>query len=301
MTMKIRYTVIDGEVIAEKRNGVRRQYVPDSVGSTVALLDNTQAQTDTFVYWPYGDIQSRTGTTPTPFKYIGTAGYYATLAKQIYVRFRFYNATTIRWDTKETDLDSSEWYTYSYNNPVSFIDPDGQRPAPPKGGANPPKNLPAPGILQPGQCPGSDAYQMVNSALKNKACSDALKKACGVSTIVEVVRMFRPQFKETGHHTIYVSDVCQDPINYSSCENWMNLQIPKSPCQKGCQPVGICFTSRSCNDSTKKKASALLWELVNGCTCCTTGQGNEKPSSEVTKACGFGGLKPGRTTKQQLF
>lgn len=50
MAMKARYTVIDGEVIAEKRNGVRSLYVPDPLGSTRALLDNTQAQTDTFSY-----------------------------------------------------------------------------------------------------------------------------------------------------------------------------------------------------------------------------------------------------------
>ena len=46
MTMTTRYTVIDGEIIAEKRNGVRKQYVPDSQGSTVALLDNTQTPTE---------------------------------------------------------------------------------------------------------------------------------------------------------------------------------------------------------------------------------------------------------------
>ena len=61
--MKARYTVIDGEIIAEKRNGVRSLYVPDPLGSTVALLDNTQAQTDTFSYWPYGENDTRTGAT----------------------------------------------------------------------------------------------------------------------------------------------------------------------------------------------------------------------------------------------
>jgi hypothetical protein len=72
----VRYTVMDGEIIAEKRAGVRRFYVPDPLGSTRALLDNTQTQTDTFDYWPYGEERSRTGTTPTPFRFVGTAGYY---------------------------------------------------------------------------------------------------------------------------------------------------------------------------------------------------------------------------------
>ena len=30
--MKTRYTVLDGEIIAEKRSGVRKQYVPDPLG-----------------------------------------------------------------------------------------------------------------------------------------------------------------------------------------------------------------------------------------------------------------------------
>jgi hypothetical protein len=72
MAMKARYTVINGEVIAEKRTGVRRLYVPNPLGSTVALLDNTQAKTDTFEYWPYGEERSRTGTTATPFRFLGT-------------------------------------------------------------------------------------------------------------------------------------------------------------------------------------------------------------------------------------
>ena len=76
MPMKVRYTTLDGEIVAESRGGVRKQYVPDPLGSTVALLDGTQSITDTFRYWPYGEVASRTGTTPTPFQYVGTKGYY---------------------------------------------------------------------------------------------------------------------------------------------------------------------------------------------------------------------------------
>ena len=49
MAMKVRYTTVNGRVIAEKRNGVRSYYVADALGSTVALLDNTQSKTDTFI------------------------------------------------------------------------------------------------------------------------------------------------------------------------------------------------------------------------------------------------------------
>ena len=38
----VRYTVVNGQVLSENRNGVERDYVTDSLGNTVALLDNTQ-------------------------------------------------------------------------------------------------------------------------------------------------------------------------------------------------------------------------------------------------------------------
>ena len=67
---------------AETRSGVRCSYVTDGLGSTLALLDNTQTKTDTFDYFPFGAVASRTGTTPTPFQYVGSRGYYqVTIAK----------------------------------------------------------------------------------------------------------------------------------------------------------------------------------------------------------------------------
>jgi len=47
MAMKVRYTSVDGETVSEVRSSVRKDYVPDPLGSTVALLDNTRAKTDT--------------------------------------------------------------------------------------------------------------------------------------------------------------------------------------------------------------------------------------------------------------
>lgn len=97
----VRYTVVDGEIIAEKRASVRRQYVPDTIGSTVALLDSSQTSTDTFSYWPYGEEQSRTGTTDTPFRFVGTSGYYKDNLTRTYVRARHLNTGLGRWMTEE--------------------------------------------------------------------------------------------------------------------------------------------------------------------------------------------------------
>jgi RHS repeat-associated protein len=98
----VRYTVVDGELIAEERGGVRRQFVPDPLGSTVALLDNSQTKTDTFAHWPYGEEQSRTGKTNTPFRYVGVLGYYRDSAALIYVRARYLNVVLGRWLTQDS-------------------------------------------------------------------------------------------------------------------------------------------------------------------------------------------------------
>ena len=74
MAMKVKYTVMNGEILSENRGGVERDYVPDPQGNTIALMDSNQTITDTFNYWPYGELQSRTGTNPTPFRYVGTKG-----------------------------------------------------------------------------------------------------------------------------------------------------------------------------------------------------------------------------------
>src|SRR5437763_6740502 len=97
MAMKVNYTVVDGEVLSEDRNGTKRDYVPDPLGSTVALLDNTQTETDTFTYWPYGEMKAHAGTTGTPFRFLGTAGYYRASATRCYVRARTYRQDLGFW------------------------------------------------------------------------------------------------------------------------------------------------------------------------------------------------------------
>jgi RHS repeat-associated protein len=124
----VRYTTINGEVIAEKRNGSRRLYVPDPLGSTVALLDNTQTQVDTFAYWPYGEVRASTGTTPPPFQFVGTEGYYTDGAGRTYVRARYLHTQKGRWLTQDpVGFDGGEWnlYRYSANSPTVITDPEG--------------------------------------------------------------------------------------------------------------------------------------------------------------------------------
>jgi RHS repeat-associated protein len=121
----VRYTVVNGQVIAENRDGVRKTYVPDPSGSTIALLDDKQKITDTFSYSPFGELKSRTGTTPTPFQYIGTKGYYTDPNNRIYVRARTYQPNYARWMTVDPLWPGESAYGYARNNPVNLVDVSG--------------------------------------------------------------------------------------------------------------------------------------------------------------------------------
>lgn len=71
---RVSYATLDGEIVSETREGVERDYLPDSLGSTIALMDDTQTLTDTWTYWPYGEVASRAGTNPTPMQWVGPLG-----------------------------------------------------------------------------------------------------------------------------------------------------------------------------------------------------------------------------------
>ncbi len=128
MAMKVTYTVLDGEIISENRNGVERDYMPDPQGNTLALLDNTQTKTDTFSYWPYGEVKTRTGNTPTPFQYLGTLGYYMDSSTKSYVRARYLDTQKGRWLTTDPiRFAGGDWNLYAYcsSSPQSLVDPSG--------------------------------------------------------------------------------------------------------------------------------------------------------------------------------
>lgn len=124
----VRYTVMDGEILSENRAGVERDYVPDPLGSTVALLDNTQTKTDTWVYWPYGEVKTHTGTNATAFQFVGTLGYYQDSSTRTYVRARHLDTQKGRWMTEDPiGFDGGDWNLsrYARNSPVSAADSSG--------------------------------------------------------------------------------------------------------------------------------------------------------------------------------
>src|SRR5437879_11540788 len=117
----VSYEVIDGEIIAEKRSGVRMLCVPDAIGSTAALVDNTQTITDTFAYWPYGEESGGTGARDTQMRYSGAFGVRRDSASRAYARVRFPRKDLARWQTLDPigfRAGFGNLFLYAADNPI---------------------------------------------------------------------------------------------------------------------------------------------------------------------------------------
>ena len=163
MAMSVVYATINGQIVSENRGGVISYYVPDNLGSTVALLDATGTVTDTFTYWPYGEIQSHVGSSLTPFTFCGTLGYYLdVVGSQMYVRARYLRQALTRWLTKDpVSFFLAGLYLYSKSSPIVWSDAAGLDPK-------------IPDTCKPNVSIISILVGAFCSALKSKAYSDCV-------------------------------------------------------------------------------------------------------------------------------
>jgi hypothetical protein len=76
MAMAVTYATVAGQILYENRGGVETEFVPDPLGSVIACRNASGTTTYTAKYWPYGEVRTRTGSTATPFTFVGNLGYY---------------------------------------------------------------------------------------------------------------------------------------------------------------------------------------------------------------------------------
>jgi RHS repeat-associated protein len=127
-----RYLTLDGEVLSEKRGASRYVYGVDPLGSVVHLLDSGLNRAGTYVYWPYGEVQSHTGV-DTPLQYVGGLGYYTATTNRVYVRARWLRPDLGRWMTEDPiGFEGGDWNLYGYvgNGPTDRGDPAGLQACP---------------------------------------------------------------------------------------------------------------------------------------------------------------------------
>ncbi len=113
-------------IVHENRGGVESFYAPDTMGSTVALLNSSGVVTDTYTYWPYGEIRSHVGSSQTPFTFLGMIGYYTDVVGNfIYVRARYLRQALARWQSVDPLWYQQPAYSYAHGNPELYVDPSG--------------------------------------------------------------------------------------------------------------------------------------------------------------------------------
>ena len=128
--MSVVYGNAFGGVISENRGGTVSTYVPDPLGSTIGLVDSAGTLTDSWTYWPYGEVRTRTGSNATPFTFLGVLGYFQDVLNTLfYVRARHLRVDLARWLTVDPLWPSEPGYVYVGGAPTIEADPSGMSQA----------------------------------------------------------------------------------------------------------------------------------------------------------------------------
>jgi RHS repeat-associated protein len=114
--------------------GTVSYYHYDVRGSTVAITDSGGNITDSYAYDPFGTLINSAGSTANPFKYVGRYGVMDEGNGLAYIRARHYSPDLGRFVAKDPvtgkdgDSQSLNRYIYALNNPMSYVDVNGETP-----------------------------------------------------------------------------------------------------------------------------------------------------------------------------
>jgi RHS repeat-associated protein len=105
----------------------------DSQASTRILVSIGGLITDVYLFKAFGEMLQGGSGTVNPYGYIGALGYFIDALIRLYARAREVDPTLGRWlsrDLIEEQLAPENPYGYARNNPVTYTDPSGLKPAP---------------------------------------------------------------------------------------------------------------------------------------------------------------------------
>ncbi len=122
MAMTATYSNFGGMLVHEVRNGVETEYIPDTLGNLAMALDMSNNITYKAEYWPYGEVQTETGTNPSAWSFVGLLGYYRDTATLAYVRAREYKNSIGRWVSKDPLWPNQLPYAYCSSKPTLLVD-----------------------------------------------------------------------------------------------------------------------------------------------------------------------------------
>jgi RHS repeat-associated protein len=114
----------------------------DPTGSTVAMTDDAKNVINSYAYDPFGKVTNKTENTYNAFQYVGEYGVMLETNGMLFMRARYYLPELGRFNSRDEDGDAVadaqhlNLFTYTTNNPVNKIDPQGLFPNPVAGITN---------------------------------------------------------------------------------------------------------------------------------------------------------------------
>jgi RHS repeat-associated protein len=109
--------------LSEHRGTTSKFYHGDALGSTRGITNSSQTVTDTVLYDGFGMTVSRTGTTPTPFGFVGKGQYQTDNDSGLMLLgHRYYDASVGRFISSDPAKAGDNWYAYCDNNPLQKVD-----------------------------------------------------------------------------------------------------------------------------------------------------------------------------------
>ena len=114
-----------GLVARIKADGTIHYYHADFRGSTIAMTNASQAITHKYQYDEFGNQTNIQEADPNPFRYVGAYGIMYETPDLSYMRARYYDPTTGRFNS-EDPIWSTNLYPYAGNNGIINVDLDGK-------------------------------------------------------------------------------------------------------------------------------------------------------------------------------
>jgi RHS repeat-associated protein len=112
--------------ISERRASTTKYFHSDQLGSTERLTNGSQTTTDTRMYDAFGSLVNSTGSTSSPFGFVGRGGYQDDSDSGLkLLGSRYYDPSLGRFITRDRGSHGRNWYTYCDNNPVTRADSSG--------------------------------------------------------------------------------------------------------------------------------------------------------------------------------
>jgi RHS repeat-associated protein len=107
--------------------GAWRYHFYDGLGSTRQLMLHASPYTvtDTYSYEAFGNLMSSSGTTPNPYRYVGSLGYYQTGNDLMHLGARYYMPEVGRFVQEDPSRQDANPYAYVASNPVLMTDASG--------------------------------------------------------------------------------------------------------------------------------------------------------------------------------